>query len=117
MNILYYGFTGHSSNFFGFILLSLGIIMFITGVILYLKDNISGIGYGFGSLIAIAIILCGVLLFPDTRVPIIKATVNDTIPWIQVVKDYEYIENEGNIYTFKVLNKTKEEWETYIHNE
>ena len=117
MNILYYGFTGHSGSFFGLVFLSLGILMFITGAVLYLKDNISGMGYGFGSLIAIVIILCGVLLFLDTRIPIIKATIDDTVPWTQVVKDYKYIENEGNIYTFEVLNKTKEEWETYIHNE
>ena len=45
----------------------------------------------------------------DTRHPEVKALVDDKISWQEINKNYEFIEQEGDIYTFEVKESVADE--------
>lgn len=116
MNILYCGFRGAASlPVLGWVLIGIGIALFVGGCIAFFFDVIEGSEFGasvFGAIIAVVI---GLIAKADTRVPIVKATVNTEIPWVEVTKDYKYLDHEGDICIFEVLNTTVEEWEPKVN--
>lgn len=117
MNILYYGFNGAPSiPFVGWLLIIIGIGFIIFSLICWIYDAITGMNLFEGSLVSIVAIAAGIFVMTDTRVPIIKATINNSISWTEVQKDYELLEQEGEIYTFKVKNATIDEWLLKIDN-
>ena len=116
MNILYYGFRGAASvPVLGWILIAIGAGFVIFSAICWLYDTINGVEFVGGGIASVFAILLGIFALADTRVPIVKATVNNEIPWVEVAKDYKYLGNEGNIYIFEALNKTIEEWEPKVN--
>lgn len=118
MNILYYGFRGGASTpVLGWILIGLGAVLLIGGCIAFFCDAIEGSELSasiFGGIVAIFI---GIVANADTRMPIVKATVNTEIPWIEVAKDYKYLDREGNICVFEVLNTSIENWELKVNEQ
>ena len=59
----------------------------------------------------VMVILCAFLCIQnvtDSRYPIVKATINDTIPWKEVNEKYTLIDQEGDIYIFRVKENTNE---------
>jgi len=107
MTILYEGFKGDEPSIF------LGVVLCVFGVVclglflLALKDSE-----------AVAAVLCfvGILVatagalatFTSHRYPIVRATVSDTMPFKEVYENYELIDVEGDIYTFKVKDTNNE---------
>ena len=65
-------------------------------------------------LFAIAFILTGFFVMKDREYPIIKAAINEEISWQEINNKYELMEQEGQIYTFKVKNITNEEWKNHL---
>ena len=114
MNILYYGFTGTGSDiFWGILLFILAAISVIISVIIAITDSeISTFFVGCG--IAAVFTLLGLGTYLDTRIPIIKATINDEVSWQEIYDKYEFKSQEGEIYTFKVKDITNEEWDTFL---
>ena len=114
MNILYYGFSGSGSDtFFGIFLIILAAIAAIISIIIAITDGeISAFFFGCG----IAAIFCilGFAECSDTRIPIIKATINDEVSWQEIYNKYELKSQEGKIYTFKVKGITNEEWDAFL---
>ena len=101
MTILYEGFKGDEPSIF------LGVVLCVFGVgclalfLLALKDNeaVAAVMCFVGILVAI----CGAIAtFTSHRYPIVRATVSDTMPFKEVYENYELIDVEGDIYTFKV---------------
>lgn len=115
MNILYYGFNGSASmDVWGYILTILGgICLIIDIILLFIDTEEAKFSIFVGSVLAIVL---GVLAFQDTRVPIVKATIDNSVSWAEVQKDYEFLKQEGEIYTFKVKNTTIDEWLLKIDN-
>lgn len=114
MNILYYGFSGSGSNIF------LGIGLFIFAVIIVIISVFIAITDGeisaffVGLCIAAIFALFGLSEYLDTRIPIIKATMNDEVSWKEIYNKYEFESQEGEIYTFKVKYTTNEEWDAFL---
>ena len=116
MNILYYGFRGAASSpIIGWTLIGLGIALFVGGCITFFYDIAEVKELSISFIAAIIAIVIGVIAKSDTRVPIVKATINNEIPWVEVAKDYKYLGHEGEIYIFEKLNTTIEEWEKKIN--
>jgi len=116
MNILYYGFRGGASvPFLGWPLIIIGAGFLIINFICWVHDAIRDFEFAGGCFLSICAIILGLLAVIDTRVPIVKATVNNEIPWVEVAKDYKYLGNEGDICIFEVLNTTVGEWETKVN--
>lgn len=116
MNILYYGFRGGASvPVLGWILIAVGAGFLIYSFICWLYDVIMNVEFAGGCLASVIAILLGIFALTDTRVPIVKATMNNEIPWVEVAKDYKYLGREGDIYIFEVLNKTVKEWEPKVN--
>ena len=113
MSILYYGIEGSAPDVTaGWIFLGLSILIFLTVIILLiiLKDPaVLVIGLFLIPLIAVTF-----TAFDDSRVPIIKATVDDQVPWSNIIDKYELQKQEGLLYTFKVKNVSLEEWEKVV---
>ena len=116
MNILYYGFRGSASMpVLGWILIAIGAGFVIFSAICWLYDAINGTEFVGGCIVSVFAILLGIFALTDTRVPIVKATVNTEIPWVEVAKDYKYLGREGDICIFEALNKTVKEWEPKVN--
>lgn len=117
MNILYYGFRGTASlPVLGWILVAIGAGFLIFSFISWLYDVITNVEFVGGCAVSVLAILLGIFSLMDTRVPVVKATINNSISWTEVQKDYELLEQEGEIYTFKVKNATVDEWLLKIDN-
>lgn len=114
MNILYYGFSGSGSDiFWGIVLFILAAISAIISIIMAITDSdISAFFAGCG--IAGVFALLGLAEYSDTRIPIIKATMNDEVSWQEIYNKYEIQSQEGEIYTFKVKDITNEEWDAFL---
>ena len=114
MNILYYGFSGSGSDiFWGIFLFILAAIIAIIFVIIAITDGeISAFFVGLG--IAAVVAVFGLAEYSDTRIPIIKATINDEVSWQEIYNKYELKSQEGEIYTFKVKDTTNEEWDAFL---
>lgn len=114
MNILYEGMSGSAANpQLGGLLLSIGILVAIVGTILLAHfgadDNWLTL-----IIIPIACIIFGILLLTDSRRPVVKATLDDTISFTEIQKHYEYVNKEGDIYIFKPRNINIDEWEQQV---
>lgn len=113
MSILYYGIEGSAPDVVaGWIFLSLAaisLILFIVFVIISKEASTALI-----LLLVIFLLLASFSAFNDSRVPIIKATVDDQIPWQTITEKYELQKQEGLLYTFKVKNVSLEEWEKVV---
>lgn len=113
MTILYEGFDGKPSvPIFGWILIGLGILMLTIFIWFLVKKDTNGLGVLFG--MGIILVIGGLIAIGDTRIPIIKATVNEEVSWQEITDKYELAEQEGQIYIFKVKNTTIEEWENHL---
>ena len=113
MNILYYGFSGSGSDiFWGIVLFILAAIIAIISVIIAITDDATSFFWGLG--IAAIFTLLGLAECSDTRIPIIKATMNDEVSWQEIYNKYEIKSQEGKIYTFKVKDITNEEWDAFL---
>lgn len=114
MNILYYGFIGSDANtFLGIFFFILAAIIVIISVIIAITDSeISSFFFGCG--IAAIFAVFGFAEYTDTRIPIIKATMNDEVSWQEIYNKYEFKSQEGEIYTFKVKDTTNEEWDAFL---
>ena len=116
MNILYYGFDGPAaSSLVGWIFL-FGVIWFAVLAIFELceKQFTGGIAFG---IVSIILIYSTVYAFLDHRVPIVKATVDNNISYVEMNSHYELIKQEGKLYTFKVLGTSNEEWEAVVEEQ
>lgn len=114
MNILYEGITGSAANpQLGGLLLGIGIMVMIVGMLLYIHLNIDE-DWLVLLIIPLACIIIGIFNFIDSRRPIVKATLDDTISFTEIQKHYEYIDKEGDIYIFKPRNVDIDEWEQQI---
>ena len=113
MNILYYGFIGAPKDtLVGYILL--GACLFFTVVAIIEAAEKEWIGAGVFGVLALGLIFSVCNAFIDNRTPIVKATLDSNISYVEVNKDYELMKQEGKIYQFKVLNTTNEEWEAVV---
>jgi len=114
MNILYEGMYGSAANpQLGGPLLCIGIIVMIVGTILLAH---SGVDDNWMALLIIplACIIIGIFNLIDSRSPIVKATLDDTVPFTEIQEYYEYVGKEGDIYIFKPRNVNIDEWEKQI---
>jgi hypothetical protein len=113
MTILYEGFDGRlSMPILGWTIIGLGILMFIIFICFLIKKDTEGIGALIG--VGIVLVIGGLVIISDTRIPIIKATINEEVSWQEINDKYELAKQEGQIYTFKVKNTTIEEWENHL---
>lgn len=114
MTILYEGFDGYIANpTLGWFLIAVGIVFFITFIWLVKNDNEEGSTIII-LLFAIGFVFVGVFAMKGKQYPIIKAAINEEISWQDINNKYELMEQEGQIYTFKVKNITNEEWENHL---
>ena len=113
MNILYYGFVGAPKDVLvGYIFLG-GLMVFTAIAIIAIVEKEWMVAGVFG-VAAFALIFAVCNAFTDNRTPIVKATLDSNISYVEVNKDYELMKQEGKIYQFKVLNTTNEEWEAVV---
>lgn len=113
MNILYYGFVGAPKNtLVGYIFLSALVFFTIVSIVEFIEKE--WIGAGVFGIAAFALIFAVCNAFTDNRTPIVKATLDSNISYVEINKDYELMKQEGKIYQFKVLNTTNEEWELIV---
>ncbi len=116
MTILYRGFNGHGvMSELAWMLIAAGAIFLILFIFSIMHEwNDVGASLAFG--LAVGFIVCGLMFFKDTRVPIVKAIIDEDITWQEMNKNYELLGNEGDIYKFEVKNVTVEDWEKEIEN-
>lgn len=114
MNILYEGISGSAANpQLGGLLFSIGVVVMIAGILLYMHLDIDD-NCLFLLIIPLSCILIGIFNLVDSRRPVVKATLNDTIPFTEIQEHYEYVDKEGDIYIFKPRNINIDEWEQQI---
>lgn len=114
MNILYYGMSGSAANpQLGVLLICIGIIVTVVGIILLMhfcaNDNWLVL-----LVIPIACLIIGISNLIDSRRPIVKATLDNTISFIEIQERYDYVDKEGDIYIFRPRNVNIDEWEQLI---
>ena len=114
MNILYYGMSGSAANpQLGWPLVCIGIIVTIVGMILLVhfctNDNWLVL-----LIIPIACLIIGIANLADSRRPIVKATLDNTVSFTEIQEHYDYIDKEGDIYIFRPRNINIDEWEQLI---
>lgn len=113
MTILYEGFDGRPAiPIVGWIIIGLGILAIATFIYFLIKEDTQDIGILLG--FAIVCIIVGFIFNADIRIPIVKATVNKEVSWQEINDKYELIEQQDQLYTFKVKNTTIEEWENHL---
>jgi len=116
MNILYYGFNGPAASVLvGWIFL-VGVVFFAVIAIVAFSEKQYGSGV-FSGLVSIILIYSTVYAFSDNRVPIVKATIDDNISYVEMNSHYELMKQEGKLYTFKVLDTSNEEWEAVVEEQ
>lgn len=114
MNILYQGMSGSAANpQLGGLLLSIGILVMIVGTILLALSGVDD-NWLVLLIIPLACIIIGIFNLIDSRTPVVKATLDDTIPFTEIQKHYEYVNKEGDIYIFKPRNINIDEWEQQV---
>lgn len=116
MAILYEGFEGAAADpvvGITFFVLSAAITLgAIIGAILEREPSVLVIIF-FSVLLA----LFGYMFSTDRRIPIVKATINDTVPWVEINDKYSLYKQENELYIFEVKDTTNEEWEKHIKGE
>lgn len=114
MNILYEGMYGSAANpQLGGLLFSIGVVVMIVGILLYMHLDIDD-NCLFLFIIPLSCILIGIFNLVDSRTPVVKATLDDTVSFTEIQKHYEYVGKEGDIYIFKPHNVNMDEWEQLI---
>ena len=104
MTILYNYTAGSPSNSF------LGVVCIIAAFLILLLA-ISALlarewALGFIALLAVAALIpLSIISFRDTREERIKATVDDSVSWKEIRDQYELLDVEGSIYTFRVIEQ------------
>lgn len=117
MEILFRGFSGHAPFLDAAVIAFVGCaISIVSMLVIVIKGFAKSSGW-----VPFICILCsfvfvyvGFYLVADSRVPIVKATINETVPWQEVNSKYELLEQTGKIYTFKVKDVSIKDWETLI---
>lgn len=101
MTILYEGFKGTEPDIvLGVCFCAIGLLSLVSLILsVHHRESGSAIISFIGIFLAIAVILMN---FTSHRYPIIRATIDDTISFKEIYKNYELIDVEGDIYTFKV---------------
>lgn len=103
MNILYEGIAGQGPALIPAIALWVcGAVCLISSIAMMLSD---GEPSGFGCFCIVFSILLGIAGLganSDQRYHEVKATINDTVPWKEINEKYELVNQEGEIYVFKV---------------
>ena len=106
MTILYEYTVGSKPLLWASIILwTLAAVLFITATILIFTNK--EISYAFVYILVIIAIIVGCISNTDTRCSMIKATIDDTTPYTEVCKHYEYVSREGDIWTLKYLKRKK----------
>lgn len=114
MNILYEGMYGSAANpQLGGPLLCIGIVVAIVGTILLALSGADD-NWLVLLIIPLACIIIGIFNLIDSRTPVVKATLDDTISFTEIQKHYEYVNKEGDIYIFKPRNINIDEWEQQV---
>lgn len=114
MNILYYGMSGSAANpNLGWALIIIGAVMAITLGVVIAISSISE-NWMVIMIIPIACVIIGAMNLVDSRAPYVKATISDDALFKDVMTDYEFIIQEGDLYTFKPKNVDIDEWEQRI---
>lgn len=115
MEILFKGFIGPASNPVpGWFFIISGIILCLVTIVCFIKGFDGG---GVAIFIGIIFLMVGCITKAEGRVPIIKATIDETTSWQEINDKYKLLEQTGKIYTFEVKNTTIEEWENLIKEE
>lgn len=104
MTILYNYTAGSPSNSF------LGVVCVIAAFLILLLAISALLArewvLGFIALLAVAALIpLSILSFRDTREERIKATVDDSVSWKEIRDQYELLDVEGSIYTFRVIEQ------------
>lgn len=114
MNILYEGMSGSAANpQLGGPLLCIGIVVAIVGIILLALSGADD-NWLVLLIIPLACIIIGIFNLIDSRTPVVKATLDDTVSFTEIQKHYEYVNKEGDIYIFKPRNINIDEWEQQV---
>lgn len=101
MTILYQSECGSAPILWlSIVLWSLGTILLITSIILWVHDEDPV--HIIGVIFSVFVLLGGFSASADTRYTEIKATINDTVSWQEINKNYELLSQEGDLYTFKL---------------
>jgi len=115
MEILFKGFSGSASDLaMGWFLIVLGSVLCISSILCVINDIQ---GEVLLAVIGVMFIIFGFTVKADHRVPIVKATINETVSWQEINDKYKLREQTGKIYTFEVKDTTVEEWESLIKEE
>lgn len=107
MTILYESVAGQPNLGMSILLYGFAALIAIMFIIAAIKVEEPAVLLGLVGSVLFA--LLGFLYSQDTSYPIVKATLNDTVPYVEVAEHYEYISREGDIWTFKVLEDNKGE--------
>jgi len=101
MTILYEGFEGAEPNIVLTICFGILGLLSIVSLIVCFKANDTGCAVisFFGLTLVIIVILVNLT---SHRYPIVRATIDDTASFKEVYENYELIDVEGDIYTFRV---------------
>lgn len=104
MNILYNYTAGSPPNAF------LGVLCIIAAFLVLLLALGALLArewlLGFIALLAVAALIpLSILSFQDTLEERIKATVDDSVSWKEIRDQYELLDVEGSIYTFRVIEQ------------
>ena len=104
MNILYNYTAGSPPNSF------LGVLCIIAAfrVLLLAISALSARERALGFIALLAVVLLiplSILSFQDTREERIKATVDDSVSFQEIRDQYELLDVEGSIYTFRVIEQ------------
>lgn len=114
MNILYYGMSGSAANpNLGWALIIIGAIVTIALAVIIAVSGISE-NWLVATIIPIVCVIIGAMNLVDSRAPYVKATISDDALFKDVITDYEFIIQEGDLYTFKPKNVDIDEWEQRI---
>lgn len=114
MNILYYGMPGSAANpQLGGLLICIGIIVIVVGMILLARFCVND-NWLILLVIPIACLIIGISNLIDSRRPIVKATLDNTVSFTEIQEHYDYIGKEGDIYIFRPRNVNIDEWEQLI---
>ena len=113
MNILYYGMLGSAANpQLGGLLIGISIIV-IVGIILFVHFCIDD-NWLVLLAIPLACLIIGIFNLIDSRRPVVKATLDNTVSFTEIQEHYDYIGKEGDIYIFRPRNVNIDEWEQLI---
>lgn len=103
MTILYEGSQSNFIGIFFYVMAAFLAVILITIAICTKEPKVL-----LGLLASVIFVLGGFLSSLDTGYPIVKATLNDTVPYVEIVEHYEYISREGDLWTFRVLEEKEE---------